>query len=208
MIRYTKEYINELLERFMDGETTVQEEDVLSEYFHTVKNVPEEWKDYQTMFAEWSRPPVQEAKRPLRRWAAMAAAAAVIALIVMVVTQLRQTEQNTLAVAAPADSTAVRPAIPPDTIAAPEEKPKKLHHRKRQPRVNDVARDYVLMAQREQERIERELEEAQAEVERVQFEMLDAQLKAQGYVTLRHEDGTIEYINKNEETEYYAYEPD
>ena len=64
------------------------------------------------------------------------------------------------------------------------------------------------MAQREQERIERELEEAQAEVERVQFEMLDAQLKAQGYVTLRHEDGTIEYINKNEETEYYAYEPD
>ena len=53
MIRYTKEYINELLERFMDGETTVQEEDVLSEYFHTVKNVPEEWKDYQTMFDEY-----------------------------------------------------------------------------------------------------------------------------------------------------------
>lgn len=207
MIRYTKEYINELLERFMNGETTVQEEDVLSEYFHTTKNVPEEWKDYQTMFAEWSQPSEHQGKRPVWRWIAVAAAAVLLALFITIVP--RQAEQPMVAqmtAEKPADSTAMQPVMMSDSITAP--KPETPKRRKRQPRVNDVARDYALMAQREQERIERELEEAQAEVERIQLELLDAQLRAQGYVTLKHEDGTIEYINENEETEYYAYEPD
>lgn len=206
MIRYTKEYINELLERFMNGETTVQEEDVLSEYFHTTKNVPEEWKDYQMMFAEWSQPSEHQGKRPVWRWVAVAAAV-LLALFVVVVP--RHTELPMVVQATdeePKDSTAMQPVMMSDSITAP--KPETPKRRRRQPRVNDAARDYALMAQREQERIERELEEAQADVERMQLELLDAQLRAQGYVTLKHEDGTIEYINENEETEYYAYEPD
>ena len=92
------------------------------------------------------------------------------------------------------------------TIPTPNpETPKRL---KRQPRVNDVARDYALMAEAEQQHVEQEIADVQAEVERIQLELLDAQLRAQGFVALKHEDGTIEYINENEKTEYYAYEPD
>ena len=53
MIHYTKEYISRLLDRFMAGESTLEEEDLLSEYFRR-GDVPEEWRDYQTLFAEWS----------------------------------------------------------------------------------------------------------------------------------------------------------
>jgi hypothetical protein len=207
MKSYTKEYINELLERFMEGDTTVPEEDVLSEYFHTAKNVPEEWKDYQTMFAEWSQPPVQETKRPLWRWVAVAAAAVLLALFVTVLS--RHTEQPMVAQMTeekPADSTAMRPVVIPDTIPTP--KPETSKRLKRQPRVNDVARDYALMAEAEQQHVEQEIADVQAEVERIQLELLDTQLRAQGFVALKHEDGTIEYINENEKTEYYAYEPD
>lgn len=216
MIRYTKEYIDMLLVRFMGGETTIEEEDVLSEYFHTTQDVPEEWRDYQTMFAEWSLPQapssgmVEASSGSSKvwggwRWVAVAAAVAVLLGVFVAVTQ-RHDEQATIAQVTdePTDSTSVRP----DTIAAPAPKPETPTRRKRSPRVNDVARDYTLVAQKEQQRVEQEIAEVKAEVERVQLDMLDAQLRAQGFVAVRHEDGTIEYIKENEITNYYAYEPD
>ena len=33
MIQYTKAYINELLNKFMAGSSTLEEEDILSQYF-------------------------------------------------------------------------------------------------------------------------------------------------------------------------------
>ena len=208
MIRYTKEYIAKLLDRFMDGKTTVEEEDVLSVYFRQA-DVPEEWRDYQMMFAEWqSQKPLQ--RKSSHRWLWLIAAVAVLLVVLYVAVSQRPMEQPTVAqtIGEPLDSTSIAPVTSPDTIAAPAEKPKTLPQRRRQPRANDVARDYVLRAQAEQQRVEREIAEAQAEVERVQLEVLDAQLRAKGYVSRKHEDGTIEYINENEETKYYAYEPD
>ena len=207
MIHYTKEYIAQLLDRFMDGKTTVEEEDVLSVYFRQA-DVPEEWRDYQMMFAEWqSQKPLQ--RKSSHRWLWLIAAAAVLLLVLYVAVPQQHDERPAVAQTAtePEDTTTV-PAETPDTVAAPAERPKPRQQRKRQPRANDVARDYVLRAQAEQQRVEREIAEAQAEVERVQLEVLDAQLRAQGYVSRKHEDGTIEYINENEETKYYAYEPD
>ena len=205
MIRYTKEYIRQLLDRFMNGETTVEEEDVLGEYFQQTE-VPEEWRDYQMMFAEW-----QPELKPTRRWHWFTAAAAAVLLVVMyVAVSQRQPEVSGLSIAleTPQDTTTITPVSTPDTVAAPAEKPKSLPQRRREPRVNDVARDYALRAQAEQQRVEQEIAAAQAEVERVQLEVLDAQLRAQGYVMLKHEDGTIEYRKENEQNEYYAYEPD
>ena len=90
---------------------------------------------------------------------------------------------------------------------------KKKEPRKSNPLRRDRGRfhvhyDYLLRAQAEQQRVEQEIAEAQAEVERIQLEVLDAQLQAQGYIKLKHEDGTIEYRKENEQNEYYAYEPD
>ena len=237
MVRYTKEYIERLLVRFMDGETSIAEEDVLSEYFRITKDVPEEWRDYQTMFAEWNLPlapskergetEVQKAPTRWRRWLGGSAAAAAVLLVLYVAMpsqHTQQTEQTQLpaiaqAVEEPQDSTSVGPRTgkapqrietPPPVGGGREEAPGRgeAPRRKRPPRPNDVARDYTLLAEQEQRRVEQELADVQAEMERVQLEVLDAQLRAQGYVCIKHEDGTIEYKKENEITNYYAYEPD
>ena len=51
MIQYTKEYIANLLDKYMDGSSTLEEEDILAQYFKG-KNIPEEWICYQQMFQE------------------------------------------------------------------------------------------------------------------------------------------------------------
>lgn len=53
-MKYNKEYIEQLLQRFMDGETTEQEEQFLAEYFSTSDSIPEEWEAYREMFASFS----------------------------------------------------------------------------------------------------------------------------------------------------------
>lgn len=50
MIRYTDEYISRLLGKFMDGTSSIEEEDTLGEYFRTQKTKPE-WEEYRRMFA-------------------------------------------------------------------------------------------------------------------------------------------------------------
>jgi len=46
----SKEHIMELLHRFMAGETTEQEEQVLAEYFANTRNVPKEFLEYKMLF--------------------------------------------------------------------------------------------------------------------------------------------------------------
>ena len=51
MTKYSKDYIAKLLDRYMDGTSTLGEEDILADYFHR-GNVPEEWADFQQLFQE------------------------------------------------------------------------------------------------------------------------------------------------------------
>lgn len=46
----THESIARLIERFMQGATTLEEEARLTDYFRSAKEVPAEWQDYQEMF--------------------------------------------------------------------------------------------------------------------------------------------------------------
>ena len=46
-----RENIEKLLSLFMEGMTTVEEEAQLANYFRSEKEIPKEWKDFQTMFA-------------------------------------------------------------------------------------------------------------------------------------------------------------
>ena len=92
MIQYTKEYIARLLDRYMDGTSTLQEEDILAQYFKG-DNIPEEWACYKEMFQEIeAMKPETEADQPVaaeepthrrRRWMiwGVAAAAAVAGII-------------------------------------------------------------------------------------------------------------------------------
>lgn len=51
MTLYNKKDIATLLDKFMAGTTTIEEEQTLADYFRSEQRVPAEWEDYKDMFA-------------------------------------------------------------------------------------------------------------------------------------------------------------
>ena len=49
-MKYSREYIERLLGKFVDGLTTELEEQQLAEYFDTADDIPAEWQVYKEMF--------------------------------------------------------------------------------------------------------------------------------------------------------------
>ena len=216
MIQYTKEYIARLLDRYMDGTSTLDEEDILGQYFKG-DNIPEEWACYKEMFQEIeAMKPETEAELPVvtaestrgrRRWMIWSvAAAAVVAGVIYLATPGNKADlQPSAPLTAQADTTAVEQSVEPviqsqpetvgtDSLTAPKAavKPAKATKRSKRkvvPTIHDVDKAYTLMAQ------------AKAEAE---VEAIEAQLAAYGYVPVMQEDGTIVYIN--EQTNFIAYE--
>ena len=216
MIQYTKEYIARLLDRYMDGTSTLDEEDILAQYFRG-DNIPEEWACYKEMFSEIeAMKPEADAAQPAaaeepthgrRRWMiwSVAAAAAVAGIIYLAAPGNKADFQTAAPLTAQADTTAVEQSVEPviqsqpetvgtDSLTAPKTavKPAKATKRSKRkvvPTIHDVDKAYALMAQ------------AQAEAE---VEAIEAQLAAYGYVPVMQEDGTIVYIN--EQTNFIAYE--
>ena len=208
MIQYNREYINELLSKFMAGTSTLEEEDILSQYF-TQSHIPAEWEQYRLLFAELeAMKPAEKPKRLWLRWS-VAAAVVVIALLAIWGSLDSPAEKSLVAENETTKVDSVMPVvtqeeIETDTIRQQQgrdvrERPKKRSLRKSQPTINDHAKAYALMAKIEQERLE-----AEQQLEQCQQEVMDAQLAAHGFVPVKQEDGTIVYIN--EQTNYIAYE--
>ena len=95
MKRYSQQKIKTLLDKFMNGQTTVEEEAMLAEYFRS-DDVPAEWEDYRLMFDYFDRGmegdlvPVEQPRPSLtrlmgRRWWGIAAAACITVAIVATV---------------------------------------------------------------------------------------------------------------------------
>lgn len=210
MKQFTKEYIQSLLDKFMDGTTTLEEEDILRDYL-LGDNVPEAWHDYRLLFQELeAMKPQTKTRHHWLRWSA--AAAAVAAVVVFAAALWQPTEQKEVQqerLAAQADTTTVlRPEAPneeplPDTTALRKLQQKRDVPRKRrrkpEPTIHDYDRAYALMAKAEEERrqVEQQIAEARQEV-------LHVQLTAAGYTPITLEDGTIIYIE--EPKEFFAYE--
>lgn len=78
----TDKQINDLLDRFMAGETSEQEERLLTDYFCEQTDVPEKWAAYAVMFRGFRQSAAREVPlgRSLHRWW-MAAAAAILVLL-------------------------------------------------------------------------------------------------------------------------------
>ena len=78
----TDKQINDLLDRFMAGETSEQEERLLTDYFCTRTDIPEAWAAYAVMFRGFRQPAAHEV--PIRhyhhRWWLSAAAAILVLL--------------------------------------------------------------------------------------------------------------------------------
>ena len=191
MIKYTKEYIAKLLDKYMDGTSTLEEEDILAAYFRG-QDIPQEWADYQQLFQEI------EAMKPQpkvkKRWIGWNVAASVAVLFIAMMwqqTEQPHTEQTSAILTAKADtvsSSQVEQKSDTATFQKVQPQPvqtKKRRLRKPKPTMTDIDKTYALMAEAEQE-------------------VIEAQLAAHGYIPVMQEDGTIIYIH--EQTELLSYE--
>ena len=207
MIRYTKTYIKDLLDKYMDGISTLEEEDILANYFRG-KDIPQEWEDYRLLFQEI------EAMKPQpktnKRWIGWSVAAAIVAGVLYVAVPSQQTIHQQADPLIAQSDTIVQSSenapieLAPDTMPKQKEQvqpiqTKKRSIRKQKPTIHDYDKAYALMAQAEQE--QREVEQ---QLEQVQQEIIEAELAAYGFIPVKQEDGTIVYIN--EQTNYIAYE--
>ena len=218
MIQYTKEYIQELLTKYMDGTSTLDEEDILSSYFKG-DNIPEEWTCYQQLFQEIEamqpvaepadiQPAAEQKPESRRRWMvwSLAAAAVVAGVVYLAVPSHQSAFVPAAPLTAQTDTTTVQSetemvmpqneTVRTDTLLAPKAAAqpapaKKRSKRKIVPTIHDIDKAYALMAQ----------VEAQAQAE---DEMIEAKMAAYGYIPVMQEDGTIVYIN--EQTNFIAYE--
>lgn len=196
MTRYTKEYIAKLLDKYMDGTSTLEEEDVLAEYFRG-QDIPQEWADYQQLFQEIEAMKPQPKAR--KRWMGWSVAAAVAVLFVAITWQ-QTGQQDTIQapgkLTAQADSIKTQQVMEPpvqqrvdsSAVQKTQRQPvqtKKRRLRKPEPTMTDIDKTYALMAKAEQE-------------------VIEAQLAAHGYIPVMQEDGTIIYIH--EQTELLSYE--
>ncbi len=203
MRQYTKEYIHSLLTKFMDGTTTLEEEDILNQYF-TQGNVPAEWEEYRLLFAELEGMKPQKHRKRWIGWSA----AAVVVTAVLSVAMLWQPSQQPTPLTAKADTTTVlRPEAPneqplPDTTALRKQLPAKQKRprlRKPEPTIHDYDKAYTLMAEMEQEQ-----QAVRQQIEQAKQEIAHIQLTASGFVPVMQEDGTVIYVE--EPKEYFAYE--
>ena len=213
MKRYTKEYVEKLLDKFMDGTSTLDEEDILAQYFRH-QEVPREWEEYRLLFQEIdAMKPVQaeiveiNPENRRKRWMGWGVAAAVVAGILYFAVPSKPIEP-TAPLTAKVDTTATvaQPEIPisetkTDTVSPqkpPVQSPKRSR-RKPRPTMLDHDKAYVLMAQAEQE-----IRDVERQLAQCQQEIVEAQLAALGYIPVMQEDGTIIYIN--EQQNLIAYE--
>ena len=207
MIRYTKAYIKDLLDKYMDGTSTLAEEDILANYFRG-KDIPQEWEDYRLLFQEI------EAMKPQpktnKRWIGWSVAAAIVAGVLYVAVPSQQTIHQQADPLIAQSDTIVQSSenapieLAPDTMPKQKEQVQPIQTKKRSirklaPTIHDIDKAYALMAQVEQE--QREVEQQMAQC---QQEIIEAQLAAYGFIPVKQEDGTIVYIN--EQTNDIAYE--
>lgn len=219
MKQLSQQQASALLDRYMDGLTSVEEEAALRRYFRDHDDIPDEWQDYKVMFTyldsgmEDSNLSAQEPQRVSliqqmgRRWWGIAAAAVITAAVVVTAT-LRLTPSSTLpeqpAVTAKVDIDTV--SIPPTVETEPQQlasttsaSPVGRGSASATRPVNPASRTRRLQAEnaklaRENERLQREL----ADLKRRAF-IID--LEANGFRAVQDEDGSIVLIDIEQELE-------
>lgn len=74
-----KKYIQSLLDKFLEGNTTETEERLLSDYFSSDNDIPAEWQEYVIFFRGFKNyKPVTQSKSHKRIWLSAAASIAIL----------------------------------------------------------------------------------------------------------------------------------
>ena len=219
MKQLSQQQAGALLDRYMDGLTTLEEEAALRGYFSTHDDIPDEWQDYKVMFTyldsgmeDGNLPAMEEPRHtPLiaqmgRHWWGIAAAAVITAAIVVTAVLQHQTSSPTLpeqpVITAQVDDDTV-PATPPAVETVPQQlattAPAGPVDRGSASATRQASSSRRLQAEnaklaRENERLQREL----ADLRRRAF-IID--LEANGFRAVQDEDGSIVLIDIEQELE-------
>ena len=211
MKHYSHQQIEGLLDKFMNGQTSVEEENMLADYFRT-QEVPQEWEDYRLLFDYFDRGmegdliSLQETGQPFshlmgKRWWGIAAAAAITAVIATLAV-LRPPQSTT----SQSPSMAETQAVDTPTVKAPSVKmqqlavanpPKQAHHDKAVAKTTSRTR-----------RLRVQNDSLRAQNERLQRELKDLKrrafiidMEANGYKAVMCEDGRIGFIDLEQKIE-------
>lgn len=217
MKRYSHQQIEALLDKFMDGQTTVEEEALLADYFRS-GDVPAEWEDYRAMFDYFDRgmtTPVAT-PRPRRAWWWTAGAAAAITALIVGVTVLNRPASTTTTapeppVIASADSTSkqgtqLEPSVETQDFASLQTAPTQPVETQNLASPSRPTRSTRPI--RSTSRLQAENKKLAEENERLQRELADLKrrafiidLEANGFRAVQDEDGSIVLIDLEQEIE-------
>ncbi len=216
MKRYSQQQIKALLDKYMDGQTTVEEEALLAEYFRS-SDVPAEWEDYRLMFDYFDRDmegdlvPVEQPRPSLirlmgRRWWGIAAAACITAAIVATV-MLHRPATTTVPETPPVATNETAPIGETQDFAS-------LHETEPspEPSITRPVETQNLASQsrstRSTRRLKAENKKLAQENARLQRELADLKrrafiidLEANGFRAVQDEDGSIVLIDIEQELE-------
>lgn len=114
--------IARLLERYMQGTTSLREEQTLERFFRTATDIPVEWTTFRLMFTAYAAPSPKSRVLTLRRMMPWMAAASVVAAVVIAVCHFSPSDT------APTTAQAIPTAIPvaeplPARVAEPAARP-------------------------------------------------------------------------------------
>ncbi|MBQ3363395.1 MAG: hypothetical protein IJG42_05575 [Muribaculaceae bacterium] len=220
MKRYSQQQIKALLDKFMDGQTTVEEEAQLADYFRSA-DVPAEWEDYRVMFDYFDSgmedyPVTVEQPRPTltrqmgRRWWGIAAAACITAAIVATVVLHQPTATMTVPETPPVASNESTPIGETQDFASlqtTEQSPETSITRPVETQ-NLASQARPARSIRSTRRLQAENKKLAEENERLQRELADLKrrafiidLEANGFRAVQNEDGSIVLIDLEQEIE-------
>ena len=221
MKRYSQHQIKTLLDKFMDGQTTVEEEALLAEYFRS-SDVPAEWEDYRLMFDYFDRGmegdlvSVEQPRPTLtrlmgRRWWGIAAAACITAAIVATAVLHQPTTTTTVPETPPIASNETSPIVETQDVASLHEteptpetsitRPVETQHlASRDSKRNTAPKDQRRL-QAENAKLARENERLQRELADLKRRAFIIDLEANGFRAVQDEDGSIVLIDIEQEIE-------
>ena len=206
---YSQHQIEELLNKFMEGNTTIEEESLLSEYFSTTPNIPSEWADYKAMFGYLDRGLEGELLPTHRKWlwwTSISAAAAVVALVFgfKALNNTETTQPVSRPIAAQNDAkkggnhlVAKNEEADISTPAADNAEAVAVEPQRRLKSVTHHQSQTDLMALNEQ--LQKENERLHRELEELNQRAIIIDMEAMGYQAVMDENGTIVYVDAQQE---------
>ncbi|MBO7103633.1 MAG: hypothetical protein J6W02_08105 [Bacteroidaceae bacterium] len=222
MKTYSKEHIEQLLTRFMEGTSTLEEEDLLARYFKNEKHLPEAWKPYREMFAMFDaeRDKINTTSMPKRKllltWHWTAAATITLLALVGVrlcnhedkvaplaehTTEAMETKQvETEPVVLPyqlelnekVELAVLPPAEASKALSKP--KPKKVVPVQKRHMTKEEVEEAIRILAEENARLKAQLDSAQREINEVRRQVMMAEMQACGYLPVYQEDGSVEFV--------------